>query len=240
MRRTLVTAATLSVVLVAESFAVTRWCEVRFSGFTDGIVAPALSLAARRWWLGLLPALAVVAAHCFSIARRRRAASVAAAAALGLAVAGHALFAWGVLAPLVHWQLVTRRIASGIGRHGMPPWAGHYYSGDGLGFNYYLTLSASEYLFEWQGCMGLYERTHGRVVQRGATLSLVTAGRHFTLVPINWGERHYLVGPDRRRAWCDEVAARREPRTDVYGPFFLRVGDERLPATGPAPLCTGP
>lgn len=45
------------------------------------------------------------------------------------------------------------------------PWAGGYYSGDRLGANISLVLAPKNgYLFEWHGCLDLYDRNYGSVV----------------------------------------------------------------------------
>jgi hypothetical protein len=43
-------------------------------------------------------------------------------------------------------------------------WAGEYYTGDGLGANISLAIAPkSGYVFEWDGCMGLYDKQGLRV-----------------------------------------------------------------------------
>src|SRR5690349_21093382 len=50
-------------------------------------------------------------------------------------------------------------------------WAGHYYTGDGLGVNVSLDLApGAGYVFELHGCLGLYDRNFGAVSQTGETL----------------------------------------------------------------------
>src|SRR5687767_13739491 len=44
------------------------------------------------------------------------------------------------------------------------PWAGEYYYGDGLGVNVRLLLTPqSGFVFQWRGCLGVYDRNHGAV-----------------------------------------------------------------------------
>jgi hypothetical protein len=47
-------------------------------------------------------------------------------------------------------------------RPGMASLAGHYYRGDGLGYNLYLNLASSgTYKAEWRGCLGVYGTANG-------------------------------------------------------------------------------
>jgi hypothetical protein len=57
-------------------------------------------------------------------------------------------------------QQVREEIKS-LGHH---VWAGEYYFGDGLGVNVSLILAPKfGYVFEWRGCLGLYDRNYGAV-----------------------------------------------------------------------------
>src|ERR1700730_15103618 len=52
----------------------------------------------------------------------------------------------------------------GLGEH---PWAGEYYEGDGLGVGISLSLAPeSGFVFEWHGCMGVYDRNYGELRRR--------------------------------------------------------------------------
>src|SRR5262245_43325767 len=43
-------------------------------------------------------------------------------------------------------------------------WAGKYYAGDGMGENVSLALAPrAGFVFEWHGCLGLYDRNFGAV-----------------------------------------------------------------------------
>lgn len=89
------------------------------------------------------------------------------------------------------------------------PWAGEYYEGDGLGVNVRLFIAPkSGYVFEWRGCLGLYDRNFGAVTVANGRLRLSFAypnkregfkGIAEQLVPIRWGERAYLVRPTKSR-----------------------------------------
>ncbi|OGV42527.1 MAG: hypothetical protein A2X46_04470 [Lentisphaerae bacterium GWF2_57_35] len=53
------------------------------------------------------------------------------------------------------------------------PWAGEYYCGDGLGVNVSLLLApGAGYVFEWHGCLGLYDRNYGHVTETNGRIRL--------------------------------------------------------------------
>jgi hypothetical protein len=57
-----------------------------------------------------------------------------------------------------------------LGNH---EWAGEYYEGDGLGVNVSLILAPkSGYVFEWHGCLGLYDRNYGAVTLKDRRIRL--------------------------------------------------------------------
>ena len=78
-------------------------------------------------------------------------------------------------------------------------WAGEYYEGDGLGVNVSLILAPkSGFLFEWHGCMGLYDRNYGAVTSDKGKIRLTFTfpnkrkgfqGIAQGFTPIVWGER---------------------------------------------------
>ncbi|REK11910.1 MAG: hypothetical protein DWQ37_12875 [Planctomycetota bacterium] len=121
-------------------------------------------------------------------------------------------------------------------------WAGSYYYGDGLGVNVSLILSPeSGYVFEWHGCLGLYDRNYGDVTRDGDRVRLQFefendqqgfSGISPELLPIRWGDRHYLIPPGDVVAFCNAVNDGREPRDAGWGGFLLRVGDEAKPVKG--------
>ena len=125
---------------------------------------------------------------------------------------------------------------------GTDDWAGDYYAGEGLAVNQSLTLAPSAgYVFEWHGCLGLYDRNYGALTAESCELRLsftfenVREGLRgidpvFTVV--RWGERRYLVPSDDIVGFCSWVNMGWEPRTDMHGPYFLRRGDEAKPVSG--------
>lgn len=124
------------------------------------------------------------------------------------------------------------------------PWAGKYFYGDGLGVNVTLHLApASGFVFEWHGCLGLYDRNYGPARTDQGVVKLDgqfpnNPGAGFQgiatdLVPIPWGPRRYLVPLDAVADFCNSVNAGYEPRTGGWGRHLLRVGDETKPVKGP-------
>ena len=139
------------------------------------------------------------------------------------------------------------RIELELGRLPDHPWAGKYSLGDDLGVNQRLLLSPEAgFVFTWHGCLGLHDRNYGTVQADASSIRLVFAlpnsregfqGIAAELVPILWGERHYLVGRDEIVDFCNAVNAGDEPREGRDGDFLLRdddwdrnvVGKPRLP-----------
>lgn len=125
------------------------------------------------------------------------------------------------------------------GRH---DWAGSYYSGDGLGVNISLMLSPqSGYVFEWRGCLGVYDRNYGKVdvVDGKLRLSFTFSNKRegfggisSEFVVVAWGERRYLVPADDMAGFCNEINSGAEPRDEVHGEYLLRWGDEKRKVTG--------
>ena len=124
------------------------------------------------------------------------------------------------------------------------PWAGDYFFGDGLGANVSLALAPkSGFVYQWRGCLGIYDRNYGAVSQTDAASPLRLLPAHGTetsgfkelpaeLVPVPWGQRVYLVDPADSSRFCAAVNSGTEPRAKPHGQFFLRKGDEFKPAPG--------
>lgn len=121
-------------------------------------------------------------------------------------------------------------------------WGGSFYRGDGLGENVSLDLSPSgEVAALWTGCMGTYDRNFGSVREQEGRLQLSFVRRNARepyrgfpeeLVPVRWGERHYLIEPAELPAFASAVNAGLEPRSNLHGPFLLRRGDEARAVVG--------
>jgi hypothetical protein len=121
-------------------------------------------------------------------------------------------------------------------------WAGKYYEGDGLGVNVSLILAPkSGFLFEWHGCLGLYDRNYGAVSLNKDKVHLAFTlpnkrqgfqGIAQKLTPIAWGERTYLIPSDDIVGFCNEVNEGSEPRKGMHGSCLLREGDEKKEVKG--------
>jgi hypothetical protein len=121
-------------------------------------------------------------------------------------------------------------------------WAGSYYEGDGLGENVTVTLAPNAgFVFEWEGCTGVYDRNFGTVKAADGRIELsfhfpntreAYRGLAPELVPIRWGERHYLVALDKMVSFCADVNSGFEPIDGGPGTHLLRTGDEHKPAPG--------
>ncbi|QOC23244.1 hypothetical protein IC757_03575 [Wenzhouxiangella sp. AB-CW3] len=122
------------------------------------------------------------------------------------------------------------------------PWAGEYYAGDGTAVNIYLWLAPeSGFVFEWHGCLGLYDINHGTIGFDGKTIHLDFKhpneregfqGLAEALIPIEWGDRRYLVPPDEMGEFANDVNACLETRQGSRGGHLLRRGDHELKASG--------
>jgi hypothetical protein len=121
-------------------------------------------------------------------------------------------------------------------------WAGDYYAGDGLGANLSLCLAPrAGFVFEWHGCLGLYDRNYGAVVSKDGRIRLQFTfkntregyqGIAAELVPVRWEARRYLVPADDVIGFCNYVNHGSEPRTIAHGFYLLRRGDETRKVAG--------
>jgi hypothetical protein len=123
-----------------------------------------------------------------------------------------------------------------------PDWAGRYYMGDGLGVGVSLSLAGQAgFVFEWHGCMGVYDRNYGPVTVKDHTILLSCTfpneergfkGIATELIPISWGSRKYVIPPNDLVKFCNSVNSGDEPRNDIHGFHLLRQGDEKKPVQG--------
>jgi hypothetical protein len=124
-------------------------------------------------------------------------------------------------------------------------WAGEYYYGDGLGVNVSLALAPqSGFVFSWHGCLGLYDLNYGEVAFANGTVRLLFRypndirgfqGIAPELLPVRWGDRHYLIPTDRIVQFTNAINAGTEPSTLFGGrspDFLLRLGDETKKIAG--------
>lgn len=124
----------------------------------------------------------------------------------------------------------------------LPPWAGEYSYGDGLGTNVMLFLAPeSGFAFAWVGCMGLYGQNLGSIRFDGARIHLDCehendpggfGGIRTELVQVPWGERRYLVAPDQMIAFGNDVRSGVESRKGGTGLYLLRIDGEERPVSG--------
>ena len=114
-------------------------------------------------------------------------------------------------------------------------WAGRYYRGDGLGVNVSVAVApAAGFVFEWHGCLGLYDRNFGSVATTGDELALSPLyensaqgfqGIAEKLLFVRWGERRYLVPTASVVRFCNAINLGHEPRGSRHGSFLLHEAD---------------
>jgi len=137
-------------------------------------------------------------------------------------------------------ELIEAEIAR---NQNLPTWAGRYFFGDGLGVNVDLWIAPeSGFVFEWHGCLGLYDRNFGKIKSGENAIRLECElpndpsrgfqGIDTDLLPIRWNERRYLVAITKMTEFCNAINSGLEPRNSARGLFFLREGDEEKSAKG--------
>jgi hypothetical protein len=139
-------------------------------------------------------------------------------------------------------KLKREKILQEIQKLGPHDWAGEYYAGDGLGVNTSLVLAPSSgYVFEWHGCLGLYDRNYGVVAWTNSRVCLSFTfentrkgfqGIAPELIPVPWGARQYLVPADDIIGFCNNINEGREPRMNAHGFYLMRRGDEKKKVIG--------
>lgn len=116
------------------------------------------------------------------------------------------------------------------------PWAGHYYAGDGLGFNSSISLAPKAgYIITRFGDGGPWsESVSGGLAETSAGLQARHPPRELLqpLVPVPWGKRRYLIPRDELNDFANAVNHGSEPRTMAQGIFLMRDGDETIPVAG--------
>ena len=143
-------------------------------------------------------------------------------------------------------------ISADIARVGDHPWAGQYYTGDGLGVNQSLYLAPETgFVYVWTGCLGIYDFNHGSVEQRDDGVlvlqpKLENTGRlgvPTKLCPVKWGRRSYLVPESKLLDFASAVNSGAAAQK-YHQPFFLlRLNDGQNPREPLPPeqgLPTGP
>jgi len=137
---------------------------------------------------------------------------------------------------------LRKNIASELKAIPNHPWAGEYYAGDGLGVNMALCVAPrSGFVFEWHGCLGLYDRNYGAATWTNDRVHLSFTfenkqqgfqGIAPDLIPVPWGKRRYLVPAGDMVGFCNRVNDGSEPRDGMHGSELLRRGDEKNPISG--------
>jgi hypothetical protein len=96
-------------------------------------------------------------------------------------------------------------------------------------------------VFEWHGCLGLYDRNYGSVEFANGVIRLLFTfenkreafqGIEEELIPVSWDSRRYLIPPEYMIEFCNDVNAGWEPRERLHGNYLLRVGDEKTEVSG--------
>ena len=121
-------------------------------------------------------------------------------------------------------------------------WAGEYFAGDGLGVNPSIVIAPKAgFVFEWHGCMGLYDRNYGSVTWTNNCIRLNFTfannrkgfqGTAQEFIPVRWGKRRYLIPNDDIIGFCNNVNEGQEPRESIRGFYLLRRGDEQIDVAG--------
>ena len=134
--------------------------------------------------------------------------------------------------------LLMAELRSGI----MPDWAGEFARGDGLGVNVRLLLAPEGgFVFNWRGCLGLYDINYGAVEVRDGHLMLRFElpnteqgfeGIAGEFVPVRWGDRLYLLATREAREFANAINSGFEPCDGMCARFLLRAGDEQKSAAG--------
>jgi hypothetical protein len=146
-------------------------------------------------------------------------------------------------------QIREKKIQRELAKLQGHPWAGEYYYGDGLGVNVSLTIAPENgFVFRWHGCLGLYDLNYGKLdVSDGRIQLLFTyaniqegfQGIAADLIPVQWGNRHYLIPSDGFVKFANAVNAGTEPNDPMGGrsyQFLLRRGDEKKDVSGQPPI----
>jgi hypothetical protein len=126
--------------------------------------------------------------------------------------------------------------------------AGKYYMGDGLGMNCTFVIEPDlSFHISWSNDTGHKVNYNGSisfadgqfVLTPTAEVALPAFCYNRTFVPINWGERKYLLPNDDDEVskyitstFCKRVKNGDEPRDDMYGFSYLRTADITSKVTG--------
>lgn len=133
------------------------------------------------------------------------------------------------------------RILEELAGADLDEWTGEYQFGDGLGVNVRLLFAPrAGFVYSWSGCFGQYDLNYGGIEWRKNRLSLrferpykhqSLRGLPSELIPVRWGDRHYLIAPDKMIGFANAVNAGFEPCPPCLR-FLLKSGDEHKAIAG--------
>lgn len=121
-------------------------------------------------------------------------------------------------------------------------WSGEYAYGDGLGVNVDFSVAPnSGFIFTWHGCLGLYDLNYGSVDARLDRIVIDPllpnapgrlAALPNVLIPVQWGERRYLIGSDQFKDFANAVNSGSERCEEMCSAFLRRVGGDTVQVSG--------
>lgn len=120
------------------------------------------------------------------------------------------------------------------------PWAGRYLYGSSVSYFKLAIAPGSGFAFSSGGCVGVYGLNYGTIQVTDGTFKLTLREKNQSdpwgisteLLPVQWGERHYLIPATRILEFINAINAGFEPRRTVSGMYFLKWGDEYKPVSG--------
>jgi hypothetical protein len=132
-------------------------------------------------------------------------------------------------------------IAPAFGKNPNDQILGSYYFGDGLGLNCYLALSKTgHFKYEWDGCLGTYDKAEGTFMIHEKTLSLTPNGPVESACRINqkvfhivrWDKLIYLIPEADMLEFCNHINQRTEPVLSYWGSFYLNENHKKKKPKG--------
>lgn len=148
-----------------------------------------------------------------------------------------ALIAWGVSqfsTEGVRAQL-AKIDAEATARAGAPDWAGEYSRGAMTPIVVGIAPGAG-YQFAAYACQGMMDAARGALQVEGTHVHLGPPWpffwRSWDFELVRWGERRYLIEPERMPEFVRDVNCGREPRDQWSGIYFMRSADPRVRPLG--------
>ena len=117
--------------------------------------------------------------------------------------------------------------------------AGRYFARFGLGHSLLTITPQGTFALDEQGDIHIsgYTPSRGTYTLVNQLVTLTPKGRSSQrdmrrhdkeYYAVLWGKRHYLIGPSRMKEFCTTVASGDTSRMDLFFPYYLRIGDEKL------------